>query len=245
MMAAYDRDLLVHSISLHRDSIGRDEIERRWPNVPRYRINADLRALQQAGHVLCSHVNHGDKYTSLFRLHPDHKAEVYGEVEYEMYFSSRSATWEAVGAALAMTPGQARKRARKYATVHGLFWGRNADTKGAEAFLLREQGMAWPEIADRLGYNSRQAAQSSAQAWASRQKLKMPETKIVPAARRTMAQAAYERRAMTGDGWKAIAAHVDTTTAESACISAKRYALDNGLPWPVPARNLTTTQETA
>lgn len=244
MMAEYDRDLLVHSISLHRDSIGRDEIERRWPNVPRFRINADLRALQQAGHIVCSHVNHGDKYTALFRLHPDHEAEVYGEIEYEMYFSNRSATWADVGAALAMAPGQAHKRAERYATVHGLIWGRNADMNGAEAFQLRGQGMAWPEIADRLGFNSRQAAQSSAQRWANRQKLKMPETKIVPA-RRTMAQAAYERRAVTGHGWKEIAAHVGTTSDASAIVSAKRYALDNGLPWPVPTRNLTNTQETA
>lgn len=114
-------------------------------------------------------------------------------------------------------------------------------TRGARAYTLRAQGLAWTEVQAILGANSDSAVVHLAQKHARNQNLPWPivlppkeEEPAPPKAidrLRDQQRTVYELRA-AGNSWAACAEGRYSATPH-AVTAARRHAARQGLPWPI------------
>ena len=100
--------------------------------------------------------------------------------------------------------------------------------KGSQAWLLREQGMKWRQIADELQYRSASGAHSGAKNSALGKKSWPPKP------RSERGRRSYRLRETAQLTWQRIAEICHYSDRQHSYKAAMRYARINNKPWPLP-----------
>ena len=104
-------------------------------------------------------------------------------------------------------------------------------TRARMADWLRRRGRSWPQVARACGY----ANGATARKMAARYRERLKDGGTIPRAR-----LAYKRRER-GETWPLIARRLGYASDRVARGMARRFAERAGLPWPVPVRDVSST----
>lgn len=107
-----------------------------------------------------------------------------------------------------------------------------------EMYLRRRRYMTWADVAARCGFSSGASATTAARRYARHKGLTWPlSPSTASEAYGSMGQRSYDYAATNrAVSWAEVAAHVGTTSAESAYNNARRYAKREDRRWPIGRR---------
>jgi hypothetical protein len=146
--------------------------------------------------------------------------------------SEEGFTWQEIGPAMKLTQKNAILAARLFAEVAGERWPIIPNFRpelGEQAYrMFSVERMKWTQIAVELDAK-RGTVIDRAKIWSRTSSHPWPPSKVMV----TTGKLAYEMRAETHMKWVDIGTHLHRTR-DFATASAKKYAKQNGLPWPVP-----------